>query len=46
MGPLAVYFKLVPLPPAYFAWLAVILLGYCVLTTVMKRLYIRFFGWQ
>jgi Mg2+-importing ATPase len=46
MGPLAEYFKLVPLPPAYFAWLAAILLGYCVLTTVMKRFYIRRFGWQ
>jgi Mg2+-importing ATPase len=46
MGPLADYFKLQPLPPAYFLWLAGILLGYCVLTTVMKRYYIRRFGWQ
>jgi len=46
MGPLAEYFKLVPLPPAYFAWLAAILLGYCVLATVMKRFYVRRFGWQ
>ena len=45
-GPLAEYFKLVPLPPRYFAWLAAILMGYCVLTTVMKRYYIRRFGWQ
>ncbi len=46
MGPLAAYFKLQPLPVAYFAWLAGILLGYCVLVTLMKRFYIRRFGWQ
>jgi Mg2+-importing ATPase len=46
MGPLAGYFKLQPLPPAYFLWLAGILLGYGALTTVMKRFYIRRFGWQ
>ena len=46
MGPLADYFKLRALPPAYFPWLVGILLGYCMLTTVMKRLYIRRFGWQ
>jgi Mg2+-importing ATPase len=46
MGPLAEYFKFRPLPPAYFLWLAGILLGYCVLTTMMKRFYIRRFGWQ
>lgn len=46
MGPLAEYFKLVPLPPAYFGWLAIILPAYCVLTTVMKRFYAQRFGWQ
>ena len=46
MGPLAGYFKLQALPLAYFPWLVAILLGYCVLTTVMKRFYIRRFGWQ
>ena len=46
MGPLAEYFKLQALPLAYFPWLAGILLGYCVLTTVMKRYYIRRFGWE
>ena len=46
MGPLADYFKLQALPLAYFAWLAGILLGYCVLTTAMKRFYIRRFGWS
>ena len=43
MGPLADYFKL---PTAYFRWLAGILLGYCVLTKVLKRFYIRRFGSQ
>jgi Mg2+-importing ATPase len=46
MGPLADYFKMQPLPGAYFGWLAAILLAYCALTTVMKRLYIRRYGWQ
>ncbi|MEQ1515282.1 MAG: magnesium-translocating P-type ATPase [Usitatibacteraceae bacterium] len=46
MGPLAEYFKLQALPLAFFGWLAAILTGYSVLTTVMKRFYIRRFGWQ
>jgi len=46
MGPLAEYFKLQPLPAAYFAWLAATLLAYCALATAMKRLYIRRYGWQ
>ncbi len=46
MGPLAAYFKLQALPLAYFGWLAGILLGYSVLTTVMKRFYLRRYGWQ
>ena len=46
MGPWAEYFKLQALPLAYFPWLAGILMGYCVLTTVMKRYYIRRFGWE
>jgi Mg2+-importing ATPase len=46
MGLLADDFGLQPLPLAYFPWLAGIVLGYCVLTTVMKRCYIRRFGWQ
>ena len=46
MGPLAGSFKLQPLPLAFFAWLAGILLGYALLTTLMKRFYIRRFGWQ
>ena len=46
LSPLAGYFKLQALPAAYYGWLAAILLSYCTLTTVMKRLYIRRFGWQ
>jgi Mg2+-importing ATPase len=46
LSPLAGYFKLQALPAAYYGWLVGILLGYCLLTTLMKRLYIRRFGWQ
>ena len=46
MGPLAGAFRLQPLPPAYFGWLAAILLGYAVLATLLKRRYIARFGWQ
>ncbi len=46
LGSLAGYFKLQALPAAYYAWLSAILLGYCVLTTLMKHLYIRRYGWQ
>jgi len=46
LGPLAGYFKLQAPPLAYYGWLAAILLGYCALTTVMKRFYIRRYGWQ
>ena len=46
MGPLAAHFKLQPLPAAFFGWLAAILVGYGALTTLVKRLYIRRFGWQ
>jgi Mg2+-importing ATPase len=46
MGPMAGAFRLQALPAAYFGWLVAILLGYCGLTTLMKRLYIHRFGWQ
>ena len=46
MGPLAGYFKLQALPLPFFGWLVAILLGYATLTTVLKRVYIRRFGWQ
>ena len=45
-GPLAGYLKLQALPGAYYGWLVVILLSYCTLTTLMKRVYIRRHGWQ
>ncbi|KWR85476.1 magnesium-translocating P-type ATPase [Cupriavidus sp. IDO] len=46
MGTLAEYFKLQALPLAYFPWMIGIVLGYALLTTAMKRAYIRRFGWQ
>jgi Mg2+-importing ATPase len=46
LGPLASYFRLQPLPAAYYGWLLAILLGYGLLTTLMKRAYIRRYGWQ
>ena len=46
MGPLAEYFKLQALPLPFFGWLVAILLGYAVLATALKRIYIRRFGWQ
>lgn len=36
--------QLVPLPLAYFGYLAAILLGYCLLVTAMKSWYIKKFG--
>ncbi len=35
---------LVPLPPAYSCWLLLILGGYCLLTELTKRWYLRRFG--
>ncbi|MCL4684752.1 magnesium-translocating P-type ATPase [Myxococcota bacterium] len=46
MGPLAGYFKLQALPLPYFYWLAGIVLGYALLTSLMKRYYLRRYGWQ
>lgn len=46
MGPMASDFKLQALPPNFFVWLMAILVGYSALTTLMKRVYIRRFGWQ
>lgn len=46
MGPLAAYFKLEALPWPYFVWLIGILFGYALLTSLMKRYYIRRFGWD
>ena len=43
-SPLGYYIGLQPQPLAYFGWLIGFLLGYCVLTQVVKRWYIRRFG--
>ena len=42
--PLGHQLGLEPPPPSYFAWLAVILASYCILTQIIKDLYIRRFG--
>ena len=41
---LGAHLGMVPLPWSYFGWLAGILLSYCVLTQLVKTLYIRRFG--
>ena len=46
MGPYASYFKLQALPPVYFVYLSVILLGYMLLAQAMKGIYTRKYGWQ
>jgi P-type Mg2+ transporter len=46
MGPFSSYFKMQPLPPLYFAFLAGILLGYMALTQWVKGFYARRYGWQ
>jgi P-type Mg2+ transporter len=46
MGPLADYFKMQALPASYFAFLAVILAGYVLLTQAVKGFYARRYGWQ
>ena len=43
-SPLGAHLGLVPLPLSYFPWLAAILLGYCVLTQIVKRFYVHRFG--
>ena len=37
-------FGMVPLPAVYFAWVGVTVLTYCVLTQIMKLIYIRRYG--
>jgi P-type Mg2+ transporter len=43
-SPLGAAVGLQPLPLAYFPWLVATLAGYCVLTQIVKTLYIRRFG--
>ncbi len=46
MGPFAHYFKLSPLPGLYFVMSFGILIGYVLLTQLMKSFYIKRYGWQ
>ena len=46
IGPFAHVFKFAPLPAAYFPWWAAMVLGYVVLTQVVKSWYVRRYGWQ
>ena len=46
MGPAAPLFKFAPLPAAFFPWVAAIIVGYVMLTQVVKRAYLRRYGWQ
>ncbi|MGA8963407.1 MAG: hypothetical protein WB525_02860, partial [Pseudolabrys sp.] len=43
-SPLGAHFNMVPLPLSYFGWLIGILLSYCLLTQLVKTIYIRRFG--
>jgi P-type Mg2+ transporter len=43
-SPLGESVGLVPLPWAYFPWLAATLLSYCALTQLIKMWYVRHFG--
>lgn len=45
-SPLAAFLHLQALPPAWFPWLAAILVGYMVLTQIVKGFYSRRYGWQ
>jgi Mg2+-importing ATPase len=46
MGPLAPFLRLQPLPPAFWPWLAGLLLGYALLASAMKAAYARRYEWQ
>ncbi len=41
---LAAAFGMVPVPAAYFPWLAATLFGYCLLTQIIKHLFLRRYG--
>ena len=43
-SPIGEHLGMVSLPPSYFGWLAGILLSYCLLTQLVKTVYIRRFG--
>ena len=43
--PIASALGFTPLPLVYFAWLAAILLGYCLLAQLVKTWYVRRYGY-
>jgi len=46
VGPMAHVFRFAPLPLAYFSWWGAMVVGYVVLTQVVKSWYLRRYGWQ
>ena len=46
MGPFAADFSMQALPLPFFGWLAAIIMGYMILTQVVKMIYTRRYGWQ
>ncbi|WP_144630995.1 magnesium-translocating P-type ATPase [Bordetella genomosp. 13] len=46
MSPLAPAFGMQALPPGYFPWLLLILLGYACLVQAVKGAWVRRYGWQ
>jgi Mg2+-importing ATPase len=42
--PIGVAVRMVPLPAAYFPWLVATLAGYCLLTQIIKRWFLRKYG--
>ena len=45
-SPLGPPLKLTPLPLAFYAWLAALLLGYALAASLVKRWYVSRFGWD
>jgi Mg2+-importing ATPase len=43
-SPFAKYIHLIPLPPVFFAWLALFAFLYCTLTHIVKTWFYRRFG--
>lgn len=43
--PVGASLNLQPLPGIFFAWLASILVGFAILTQLMKRFFVKRFGW-
>ena len=46
MGPFAEYFRLQAMPLNYFIWLIPILIGYMLLTQLMKRIFNHYYEWN